>query len=66
MNEEKKMNINDYPGLNDNSNSLLDSILSYEDAEQILEHIDEQKYTLSKNKNSNQQSYIVLLIVEQM
>lgn len=45
---------------------LLDSILSYEDTEQILEHIDEQKYTLSKNNKSNQQSYIVLLIVEQI
>ncbi|KAI9276304.1 hypothetical protein BY458DRAFT_433876, partial [Sporodiniella umbellata] len=66
LDEEKSMNINNYSGLNNNSNDILDRLLALRNTDEILEHIDEQKYVLSKSKQSRQQPYIMLLIVEQI
>ncbi|ORE12192.1 hypothetical protein BCV71DRAFT_147529, partial [Rhizopus microsporus] len=64
--EEKSMNINNYPGLNDKSNNILNRLLVLRNTDEILEYIDEQKHVLSKSKQSSQQPYIMLLIVEQI
>lgn len=66
LDEEKSMNINNYPGLNDKSNNILNRLLVLRNTDEILEYIDEQKHVLSKSKQSSQQPYIMLLIVEQM
>ncbi|KAL4208225.1 hypothetical protein AB4K20DRAFT_1094962 [Rhizopus microsporus] len=60
------MNINNYPGLNDKSNNILNRLLVLRNTDEILEYIDEQKHVLSKSKQSSQQPYIMLLIVEQI
>lgn len=66
LDEEKSMDINNYSGLNDKSNNILDRLLALRNTDEILEYIDEQKHVLSKSKQSSQQPYFMLLIVEQM
>jgi L-rhamnose mutarotase len=66
LDEEKSMNINNYFGLNDKSNNILNRLLALRNTDEILEYIDEQNYVLSKSKQISRQPYIMLLIVERM
>ncbi|KAG1165827.1 hypothetical protein G6F46_012808 [Rhizopus delemar] len=66
VDEEKSMDINSYSGLNDESNKILNRLLALRNTDEILEHIDEQKYLLSKSKQSGEQQYAMLLIAEQI
>jgi len=50
VDEEKSMNINNYSGLIDESDNILNHLLALRNTDDILEYIDEQKYVLSKSK----------------